>query len=180
MIFEQTSEAGIFQEHSNLKSEESRMDSEENSEILQKISSNDLCGSGSMNCKSNINNNPQEDSNNNNNTKISNILGNISNNDNLGFSFLSKISHVSLDQSDSFLNIIDEINKQEILQCIVNGFIPFFISLKGYKHQFILAKKEVKFNNVLGQIKKELNIEGENLGDFFQKNNLIDKNKHWR
>ena len=177
MIFEQTSEAGIFQEHSNLKSEESRMDSEENSEILQKISSNDLCGSGSMNCKSNINNNPQEDSNNNNNTKISNILGNISNNDILGLSFLSKISYASLDQSDSFLNIIDEINKQEILQCIVNGFIPFFISLKGYKHQFILAKKEVKFNNVLGQIKKELNIEGENLGDFFQKNNLIDKNK---
>ena len=66
MKYEQISEAGIFQEHSNLKSEESNMDSEENSEILQKISSNDLCGSGSMNCKSNINNNPQEDSNNNN------------------------------------------------------------------------------------------------------------------
>ena len=55
MIYEQKSEAGIFQEHSNLKSEESRMDIAENSEILQKISSNDLCGSGSMNCKSNIN-----------------------------------------------------------------------------------------------------------------------------
>ena len=69
MKYEQKSEVGIFQEHSNLKSEEARMDSEENSEILQKISSNDLCGSGSMNCKSNMDSNPQEDSNNN-NTKI--------------------------------------------------------------------------------------------------------------
>ena len=31
MKYEQISEAGIFQEHSNLKSEESNMDSEENS-----------------------------------------------------------------------------------------------------------------------------------------------------
>jgi hypothetical protein len=74
----------------------------------------------------------------------------------------------------SFLFLKDlEGEERTLSDRIDEGFIPFFVRLNGLKVKCILAKKETIFLDVIRGIKQNLNIT-DNLGNFYQNNQLID------
>ena len=70
-------------------------------------------------------------------------------------------------------NSDDESINKFILDKINEGFILFFAKLNGLKFYCILAKKDTLFLEVIKELKQRLNITN-NLGNFYQNNNLID------
>ena len=191
MLYSQESKEEILQPSSSSKIIEDKIiennDQENDPNKLIEYESNSLCHSESINAKENYNSNkPLQQENEDENNKHENILENISNvqsnNQNClsnSNTTLSSILLVSCDQSGfgSLFNICRELENLEILREIekklIEGFIPFFVKIKGYEPQFIYAKKDANFIGVIRGIKEKLNIE-DDLGNFYKNNHLID------
>ena len=190
MLYSQESKGEILQSSSSSQIKEDKI-IENNTEKndpnnLKAYESNSLYNSESINVEENNNFNilPQQEIENE-NYQQENILENISNNQNNNQNYLSNSSTtvsdillVSCDQSGlgSLLNIYRELEnieiRREIERKMQEGFIPFFVIIKGYEPQFIYAKKYTNFIGVIRGIKEKLNIE-DDLGNFYKNNHLI-------
>lgn len=117
---------------------------------------------------SNISQNDNENQNEeNHNNKISSINNNSHNND-------SKNNESNNSKKSHRLN---EKNKLEIKKKIKEGYIPFFIQIKGYNAIFYYGKPDSQIKIPIQHYIKKINIPNSNNISFYYANKLIDINK---
>ena len=74
-------------------------------------------------------------------------------------------------------NILNEVNKLEVKNKIKEGYIPFFIQVKGHNALFCYGKPDIQFKISIEHYIKKINIPSTKKISFYYNNKLIDVNK---